>query len=218
MASRESIWFSILFGDYQLPRHVRWRQDSVSDLRRTSSFEPYGRRLGAAPGNVHAFSNGWHGQSRDESNCYRGIFTGIKWQCVEFARRWLLMRHGLVFPEVGGAVDLWTAVEYYSPVGGGEPVPVLSYLNGSPEPPEVGDLLVYSKILFGTGHVAVVTGIDRLRGVVQLGEQNYRNARWSSDHARHVPLMSVHGRHWLLDAHLLGWKRMAAGRGRSGAP
>lgn len=43
------------------------------------------------------------------------VVTGMKWQCVEFARRYLLKKYGVLFGDVMGAVDIWrfTSVHKY---------------------------------------------------------------------------------------------------------
>lgn len=41
-----------------------------------------------------------------ESMYINGIYTGIKYQCVELARRYYLMKYGLLFDEVRGAKEI----------------------------------------------------------------------------------------------------------------
>jgi glutathionylspermidine amidase/synthetase len=205
-AAREILWFSLMFGG-GFP--VAWASsiDALPEGCATNCVEPYGRLLGTAPGEVAAFSNCNAGCLVREPNTWQGTFTGIKWQCVEFARRWLLVNRGVVFGDVGYAIDIWNSIEHYTRVADGVALPVSSHLNGSDVAPQVGDLLVYAKVLFGTGHVAVVTDVDVHTGTVEVGEQNYRNSPWGGDHARRVELVVRDGRHWLLDPYLIGWKR-----------
>lgn len=169
----------------------------------------HGRLLGMAPGNVAAFANCHVAARVREANRWRGTYTGIKWQCVEFARRWLLVHRQVVFDEVDCAFDIWERVSRYKRPAGGEDIPVIGMPNGAQSAPAVGDLLVYRKALFGTGHVAVVTEVRPDRAFVEVGEQNYRNALWAGDHARRIPLCRGFGGYWLEDLHLIGWKRMS---------
>ena len=67
----------------------------------------FGTRLGTAPGGVPIYSSDY--DSADESEyptrqSYQsyvdGVFMGYKWQCVEFARRWLYLNKGYIFEDI----------------------------------------------------------------------------------------------------------------------
>ncbi|MBT7444262.1 MAG: CHAP domain-containing protein, partial [Methylococcales bacterium] len=139
-----------------------------------------------------------------------GTYTGIKWQCVEFARRWLLKRKGVVYGDVDVAADIWDKISHFKRISDGHLLPTINYEIGSTAPPQVGDLLVYAKAYKGTGHVAVVLSVDANKQVLQVGEQNYLNTEWPSTHARKIHWLKRGGRYWLLDPYLLGWKRSLA--------
>ena len=132
----------------------------------------------------------------------------MKWQCVEFARRWLFEQRGLVFGDVDVAADLWSDIDYLTRVGDGARLPMQRIVNGAASPPQVGDLLIYARAFHNTGHVAVVVRVDDDRGFVQVAEQNYDNRPWLADHARSIPVVAHENRYWLLDPYLLGWKRL----------
>lgn len=171
---------------------------------------PFGERLGVALGNVPAYSNCNAECVVFDPNTLNGTFTGIKWQCVEFARRWLLAEKGTVFEDVDTASDLWGKVQSLIRISDGKRIPLDNYLNGSSEPPRVGDLLIYAREYFDTGHVAVVTKVELKNGALELAEQNFINQKWPGAYARQVGLVQRAGRHWVLDAYVLGWKRMAS--------
>ena len=46
-----------------------------------------------------------HGDQSKETHA--GVYTGMEWQCVEFARRFMAVRMGIVFGDVDGATDIW---------------------------------------------------------------------------------------------------------------
>jgi hypothetical protein len=48
---------------------------------------PYGEVLGKSPRGIEAYSNCQSGCVIFEPNKWNGTYTGIKWQCVEYARR-----------------------------------------------------------------------------------------------------------------------------------
>ena len=71
-----------------------------------------------------------------------------------------------------------------------------------------GDLLIYSQQFRGTGHVAVVSEVDSGNKLIYVSEQNNFNAKWENDYARAIPYVLLGGNIWVLDAYLIGWKRV----------
>jgi glutathionylspermidine amidase/synthetase len=169
---------------------------------------PYGEVLGVAAGNVIAYSNCNAKYVRFEPHYNNGIYTGIQWQCVEFTRRWLLSQRGVVYGDVDFASDIWNKIDFVIRVADGKLFKLQSYLNGSIHPPQVGDLLIYDKAFFNTGHVAVVTCVDLEAGLVRIAEQNFFNKKWVGNYAREIKLIKKNGRYWLWDVYLLGWKHV----------
>ncbi|MGC1952950.1 MAG: hypothetical protein WA970_10345 [Gammaproteobacteria bacterium] len=96
-----------------------------------------------APRKVPAYSNCNAACVVFNPNKLNGTFTGIKWQCVEFARRWLLVEQGAVFEDVKTASDLWSEVQ--SLTRNGMRIPLENYLNDASETPQAGDLIIYAK-------------------------------------------------------------------------
>lgn len=167
---------------------------------------PYGTVLGVAPGKVAAYSNCSAACVIVEPNRVAGTYTGIKWQCVEFARRWLLVNKGLVYGDVDVAADIWERITYLTRVADQTKVPLDAYPNGSTRPPRPGDLLVYAREYLHTGHVAVVSNVSTNSKIITIAEQNFNNKRWPGDYARKLALVNKDGHYWILDAYLLGWK------------
>lgn len=173
---------------------------------------PYGQVLGQSPSGVKAYSNCNSACVVFNPANHDGTYTGIQWQCVEYARRWLLINQGVVYGDVDYAIDIWDKIDHYRHVERDEPVAVSNYVNGSAEIPQRGDLLIYAKVMFGgTGHVAVITSVSEADGYVTVAEQNFSNKPWVADYARKIPLVSRGDTYWLLDGYLIGWKRMQAG-------
>jgi len=166
----------------------------------------YGTMLGKSPRGIEAYSNCQSGCVIFEPNNWNGTYTGIKWQCVEYARRWLLVNTGAVYGDVDIAADIWDKIDHLIDLKTKMPIPLETRLNGSTQAPEVGDLLIYAKAFNGTGHVAVITGIDIKNGLVEVSEQNFNNESWPDDYARKIMLIIRDGNYWILDGYLLGWK------------
>ena len=185
---------------------------SLPPACQTECKTPYGTLLGESPRGIKAYSNCQSGCVIFEPNRWNGTYTGIKWQCVEYARRWLLINTGTVFGDVDIAADIWDRIDKLTDVKTKQSVPLESHLNGSIQAPEVGDLLIYAQAFNGTGHVAVVTGVDIKNGMLEVSEQNFNNESWTGDYARKLTLINNQGNYWILDGYLLGWKHARMSR------
>jgi hypothetical protein len=56
--------------------------------------------------NICAYSNGNSKHVSNELNHSNGNFTGMKWQCVEYARRFIQTVYGVTFSEVDSAYQI----------------------------------------------------------------------------------------------------------------
>ncbi len=199
-----SIWLLLVGGGLLSPAGAALPEQCQSDC-----VSAYGQVLGKSPSGVEAYSNCNAACVVFEPSKVNGTYTGIKWQCVEYARRWLLVHDGVVYGDVDVAADLWNKVDHVSSVPAGKESRLETFVNGSASAPQAGDLLIYGREYLGTGHVAVITSVDLKEGAVKVAEQNFRNEKWPGDYARKIPLLQRDGSYWLLDAYLLGWKRVA---------
>ena len=105
--------------------------------------------------------------NNSNSNYYNGIYTGIKWQCVEFARRYLIVTHGITFSDVTSAFQIPDAK--FTTLDGKQNIEVRNNL-------QVGSLIVWPKNYMTNsvdGHVAVVSSITPTG--ITVVEQNYDN-------------------------------------------
>ncbi len=135
------------------------------------------------------------------------IFSGLKWQCVEYARRWLIDNKNVTFAQVKYAYNIWD-LEYGKRVDTNEFIPILKFENRtSTVEPQVGDLLIYSGEIAITGHVAVVADVDY--NSVTIAEQNYFNRPWDGiDYSRRLLLgKDEEGQYRIFDEALIGWVR-----------
>jgi glutathionylspermidine amidase/synthetase len=83
----------------------------------TSSDAPFGTLLGYAPGGVAIYSSNYSSlnpQDYPDDATFRSYigneYMGHKWQCVEFARRFLFLTYGFVFTDVGMAYEIFSCV------------------------------------------------------------------------------------------------------------
>jgi glutathionylspermidine amidase/synthetase len=179
---------------------------------------PFGTLIGIAPGNVPAYSSDYDSADDEElptRQAYRsyvdGIYMGHKWQCVEFARRWLYLNHGYVFDDIAMAYDIFR-LKSVRLIRDNKLLPLHSFRNGSRRHPEPGCLLIWDEggEFETTGHVAIVTEVTN--EYVRLAEQNVGHRVWPDgrNYSRQIKArVSDDGCYWLEcsfgDATILGW-------------
>ena len=180
--------------------------------------QPFGTPLGTAPGGVVAYSSDYAtADSRllPDRSAYRhyvgDIYTGYKWQCVEFARRWLLVNRGYVFQDIAMAYDIFR-LQQVTVCSDSTVLPLRSFRNGSRRRPEVGCMLIWSEggAFEHTGHVAIVMEVTD--DYVCVAEQNVDHELWpeGKPYARQLAAsLDAGGGYWLRcsfhDGTILGW-------------
>ncbi|KAG8340480.1 D-alanyl-glycyl endopeptidase-like protein [Trypanosoma vivax] len=161
-----------------------WRDDFPCDT-------DFGAILGVH-GGVFAYSNCKRkcaSTQRESASVAAIASSGVKWECVEYARRYWEERgapHPATFASVPGAAEIWSLAE--ARLLNGTAVPLIRFANGSPPSanadarPCVGDLLIYPRQPngFPYGHVAVIVSVAERH--VLLAEQNWDNKVWPAPH------------------------------------
>jgi hypothetical protein len=174
---------------------------------------PFGTLVGQAF-KTKAYSNCHGGCVKNDNNYVqlphggKPIFSGMKWQCVEYARRWLIENKGVTFSGVEYAYHIWD-LAYAEKIDTHAHVRLKRFENKkSTQAPQVGDLLINSVKLAITGHVSVVVGVER--DSVTIAEQNYFNRPWEGkDYARRLLMdKDEKGRYRIFDEALIGWVRV----------
>lgn len=158
--------------------------------------EPFGTILGKTKEGVVAYSSYYDNDNDNrQENYIDGIFTGIKWQCVEFARRYLIQVNKITFDMVDNAYDIFDLNNFKTL--NGMNIPIKKYKNGSNIMPRIGSLIIWAKNvdINETGHVAIVTNVTK--NYIEIAEQNYDNKSYGR---------RIYINHNKLDSmHLLGW-------------
>lgn len=178
---------------------------------------PFGTVLGYAPGGVPIYSSDYDTledksalEQHDFEHYVLHEYMGYKWQCVEFARRFLFLNYGTVFTDVRMAYDIFQ-LRFLRHVVDDNILPLQAYENGSQKAPQPGALLIWASggEYKYTGHVAIITEVfpDKVRIV----EQNVihhllpTGQQWT----RELPLTYKDGQYFLqdtfTDTHILGW-------------
>ncbi|EAN88749.1 trypanothione synthetase [Trypanosoma cruzi] len=158
---------------------------------------PFGCVQGYAPGGIPAYSNKHESYFSGERSIDGNLFCGFKYQCVEFARRWLFERKSLVLPDVDWAVHIFNLKEV-SDARTGKPVRCVAIRNGTAAKPVVDSLLIYPSDDYSpVGHVAAITEVgDKW---VRIADQNHRFHKWDANYAAELPLIHEKGVWTILD-------------------
>ncbi|ACY85524.1 bifunctional glutathionylspermidine [Edwardsiella piscicida] len=107
----------------------------------THNDAPFGTLLGYAPGGVAIYSSDYSTLDPrvypDEASLRSYIddeYMGHKWQCVEFARRFLFLNYGVVFTDVGMAYEIFS-LRFLRQVVNDSLLPLQAFANGSARAP-----------------------------------------------------------------------------------
>jgi len=208
--------------DVKTKANVKAQDDVKAKIREceTECVTPFGTVLGSNRG-IIAYSNCGPAcinptPASANTASKEDVYTGITWQCVEYARRWWLIERGAVFGSVDTADAMWKEVTRAQRPSDTSELGVGRHENGGTVAPAIGDLVIYQadskteNLRFG--HVAVVVGVDLVRGLVALAEQNFENKKWQAQdsHSRNLSLKSDDGHYTLTDKSLVlyGWLRL----------
>ena len=167
---------------------------------------PYGSLQGEVDG-VKAYSNGDDSYFSRERHVEDGVVTGYGWQCVEFSRRWLLKRKGLLLPDIPTAARMFAMPHVYC-VGSGGLVPVVVVHNGYGDRPLKDTLLIFPVSRPSPfGHVAVITGV--FDDHITIADQNQHFHKWEGNYSAKMPLRVEDGKYTVVNVHErqnpMGW-------------
>jgi hypothetical protein len=166
---------------------------------------PFGTVLGNNSG-VIGYSNSNSSYTSNLPNYYNEIYTGMKYQCVEYTRRWLVQTQSLTYDSIPCASDIWRLSALNSTVTG-ESIPFNRVPNSSKCPPRVGSLLIYRRNKFNpVGHVAVITEVGS--DYIRVSEQNWDSEYWPGDYSRQLRMRVNQGRYQIVESleyPVFGW-------------
>lgn len=188
----------------------------------TEKHAPFGTLLGYAPGGVAIYSSNYESlndlEQMDDASFRHYLdkeYMGYKWQCVEFARRFLYLNYGTVFTDVRMAYEIFS-LRYLRQVVNDNILPLQAFPNGCERPPVAGSLLIWQQggEFELTGHVAIITQV--LDNKIRVVEQNVihhplpAGQQWT----RELPLTYRDGKYAIQDTfddtEILGWMTQTA--------
>lgn len=152
---------------------------------------------------VAVYYNGKVSHSSGRNTAPNGYNLGLKYQCVEFVKRYYFEVYHHEMPNsFGNAKDFFNSK--YPDGTLNKERGLLQFANGSISKPKVGDLLVFDKTKWNRfGHVAIVSDVreDEIE-IIQQNPGPFGRSRTS------INLMQV-ANAWRLDHEkVLGWLRM----------
>lgn len=164
--------------------------------------------LGVTLGNVQVY---YTTNKHSKDNYWNYTYTGTKYQCVELARRYLIINRSITFCSVPNAHNIFDLEHFYT-IPNYKPTRIQKQLNGSHTAPQIGDLIIWKPhgIFKNTGHVAIV--VDIRESYIDIVEQNVENKKWprGQNYSRRIPTYRVpNGGFWICDCYkdteFLGW-------------
>lgn len=132
-----------------------------------------------------------------------GYNLGLRYQCVEFVKRYYFERHGHRMPDTYGH-----AKDFFDPslIDGSLNAKrgMRQFTNGSTEAPQAEDLLVFAPSLLNRyGHVAIIASVDN--NILQIAQQNPGPFASSREN---LALIQREGRWHIEQSRVLGWLRL----------
>lgn len=128
------------------------------------TVKKFGAIVGTFNG-VPAYSNQKGVTKCSDANYFNGVYTGIKWQCVEYARRYLQTTRGITFDDVEDATLIPFAK--FTTLDGSNHIQITNDL-------KVGSLVIWPKYYKRNspdGHVAIISEVQS--NGIYVVEQNY---------------------------------------------
>lgn len=168
------------------------------DLLPVAKAAPPGAALDSLNG-VVVYNNAGFGATHGR-NVVDGYNIGLKYQCVEFVKRYYFERFGHRMPNsYGHAKDLFDTSLADGALN--KDRALLQYRNGGTLGPRVDDLLVLDGWAGNPyGHVAIISGVED--GKLEVVQQNTGSTRARYD------LDQDDGRWWVGNDRVLGWLRI----------
>lgn len=133
-----------------------------------------------------------------------GYNIGLRWQCVEFVKRYYYERHQHRMPEARGhAKAFFDAAVADGALNAARNL--VQHRNGGASAPAVGDIVVFAPWLFNPyGHVAIVSRVDA--DAVEIVQQN--PGPFGTSRERLPLALTAEGRTQLGTERVLGWLRL----------
>lgn len=151
---------------------------------------------------VAVYYNGGVNHVLERNTAPDGYNIGLKYQCVEFIKRYYYQHLNHKMPDSYGHAKSF----YQQGLASGALNPqrnLYQYTNGSDTLPQVGDIVVYEGTTLNPyGHVAIVAALEPDDGWLEIIQQNA--GPFAKTRVRY-PLAYHDQGYWIEQPHILGW-------------
>lgn len=152
---------------------------------------------------VAVYFNGGINESHGRNVSAKGYNLGIKYQCVEFVKRYYFTRFNHEMPDAYGH-----AVSFFDPeVADGDlnkKRGLLQFVNGSSIAPSVDDILIFGPtILNPYGHVAIIAEVNPYALIIVQ-----QNAGPIASSREAIPIVHRGAGFYIANSRVLGWLRL----------
>jgi len=186
------------------PSISRWTNSGRAVLESRAQFgDPVDELNG-----VNVYYNGATSNTNGRSTSKDGYNFGLRYQCVEFVKRYYFERLGHRMPDTWGhAKDFFDGSVSQGSLNTARGL--LQFRNGGSSPPKVEDLIVFGASLSNQyGHVAIVSEVNS--GRIEITQQN---AGPGGASRVNIGLEHRDGAWFVRNERVLGWLRASKSRG-----
>ena len=151
---------------------------------------------------VSVYYNGGVNHVLERNLAKDGYNLGLKYQCVEFVKRYYYQHLNHKMPDTyGHAKDFFNLNLADGDLN--KKRNLIQYMNGGEESPKLGDILVYKATITNPyGHVAIVSEINLAKNEIEVIQQN----PGPFSKSREIYLIENKGGKWIVkNKKILGW-------------
>lgn len=151
---------------------------------------------------VFVYYNGGVNHILERNKTEDGYNLGMKYQCVEFVKRYYYERYHHKMPDsYGNAKDFFD--NKISDGQKNEKRNLIQFTNSSSSKPQIGDFIIYSATIFNKfGHVAIISEVNDSQ--IEIIQQNPGPFSPSREHFK----MKLEDEKWKIkNSRILGWLR-----------
>lgn len=149
-------------------------------------YGDYGEIIGKTKEGVICYSNKDKKYNKYNYNKYNNskIYTGEKWECVEFVRRYFIETKNITFQQVDNAYGIFD-LNFFIDLKRTLPYTIYKYKNGQVKPLSNDIIIFHNKNTNnGHGHVCIISDIENDK--IKIIEQNYDNKKWNKNYSRKI--------------------------------
>jgi glutathionylspermidine amidase/synthetase len=151
---------------------------------------PFGEIIGIDFNGIVAYSCNNSPKKDNLSFIQNNIYSGIKWQCIEYVRRWLIINYNTTFEEIDMAYMMFSQskIKFINILSGYESQYIKNYNGRSYNRlPTIGSIIVWDKNNnYKTGHVAIVSKVTH--DYIYIAEQNWDDTLWNRPFSRKIKI------------------------------